>query len=148
MFLSVLNKKLNWEISTKNLVNFKRCGIGLMMKNFNIMRVQWKIRFLMWGMEESGSRSVWKIFSIAGGGSESVKKGGLWKFADLRGGLAKKEKRSNDFLEVGLGLCVCGVRGEVGQFRPQCSLWARGPLDKKENFHRRQTADRIQTFHI
>ena len=25
MFFSVINKNLNWEISTKNLVTFKRC---------------------------------------------------------------------------------------------------------------------------
>ena len=28
-------------------------------------------------------------------------------FTDLRGGLAKKKKRSNGVLEVGVGVCVC-----------------------------------------
>ena len=33
-----MTKNLNWEISTKNLVTFKRWD-GLMIKNFNIMGV-------------------------------------------------------------------------------------------------------------
>ena len=45
MFFSVVTKNLNWEILTKNLVIFKRWN-GLMMKNFSIIRVHWKIQFL------------------------------------------------------------------------------------------------------
>ena len=37
-FLSLITKNLNWEILTKNLVTFKD-GMGLRMKNFNIMQV-------------------------------------------------------------------------------------------------------------
>ena len=45
MFFSVITENLNWEIVTKNLVTFKD-GMGLRIKNFNIMGVPWKIRFL------------------------------------------------------------------------------------------------------
>ena len=38
MFLSVITKNLNGEILAKNLVTFKD-GIGLRIKNFNIMGV-------------------------------------------------------------------------------------------------------------
>ena len=38
MFFSVINKNLNWEILTKNLVTFKRWD-GVKMKNLNIIRV-------------------------------------------------------------------------------------------------------------
>ena len=48
--------------------------MGLMMKNFNIMGVHWKIDFLGGGGE--GARK--KIFFFVGGvGGESAKKGGL-----------------------------------------------------------------------
>ena len=33
MFFSVINKNFNWEISTKNLVTFKRCD-GVKDENF------------------------------------------------------------------------------------------------------------------
>ena len=46
MFFSVITKNLNWEISTKNLVTFKIWTVVKKMKNFNIMGVHWKIRFL------------------------------------------------------------------------------------------------------
>ena len=39
MLFSVITKNLNCEILTKNLVTFKRYGMGLRMKNFNIMWV-------------------------------------------------------------------------------------------------------------
>ena len=38
MFLYVITKNLNWEISTKNLVTFKRWD-RVKDKNFNIMEV-------------------------------------------------------------------------------------------------------------
>ena len=38
MYLSLITKNLNWEISTKNLVTFKRWD-GVKDKNFNIIRV-------------------------------------------------------------------------------------------------------------
>ena len=44
MFFPVITNNLNWEISTKNLVTFKRWD-GVKEKNFNIMEVHWKIRF-------------------------------------------------------------------------------------------------------
>ena len=37
MFFSIINKNLNWEIITKNLVTFD--GMKLRMKNVNIMGV-------------------------------------------------------------------------------------------------------------
>ena len=39
MFFSVINKNLNWEILTKNLVTFKRWE-GVKDENFNITCVQ------------------------------------------------------------------------------------------------------------
>ena len=82
MFFFVITKNLTWEISTKNLVTFKRWE-GLRMKNLNIMRVHWKIQFLG---EKGGGGGSWKT-NIWG---ELPKKGGAWmlgQFADLRGGL-------------------------------------------------------------
>ena len=66
-FLFIITKNLNWEILTKNLVTFKKDGMGLRMKNFNIMRIHWKIRFLGWVHEKPiylGNRlksGAWKI---------------------------------------------------------------------------------------
>ena len=40
-----MTKNLKWEISTKKLITFKRWD-GLMIKNFNIMGVHWKIRYI------------------------------------------------------------------------------------------------------
>ena len=37
MFFSVITKNLNWEILTKNSVTFLKDGMGLRMKNLNIM---------------------------------------------------------------------------------------------------------------
>ena len=37
MFFSASTKNLNWEILTKNLVTLLKDGMGLRMKNFNIM---------------------------------------------------------------------------------------------------------------
>ena len=45
MFFSVVTKNSNWEISTKNLVTFKRED-GVKDENFNILCVHWKIRRL------------------------------------------------------------------------------------------------------
>ena len=47
MFFSVITKNLNREILTKNL------GMGLRMKNFDIMGIHLKIRFLMRGSRKS-----------------------------------------------------------------------------------------------
>ena len=66
MFFSVMTKNLNWEISTKNLKD----RMGLMIKSFHIMAVQWKIRGFFW---EGGG--AWKKIFLGGG--ESPKKGGL-----------------------------------------------------------------------
>ena len=52
MFFSVVTKNLNWEILSKNLVIFKRWN-GLMMKNFSIIRVHWKIQFLGGGLRKN-----------------------------------------------------------------------------------------------
>ena len=43
MLFSVLTKNLKWKILTKNLVTFKRWDRG---KDFSIMGVPWKSRFL------------------------------------------------------------------------------------------------------
>ena len=48
--------------------------MGLMMKNFNIMGVHWKIDFLGGGGE--GARKKF-FFFVGGVGGESAKKGGL-----------------------------------------------------------------------
>ena len=42
MFFSVVTKNLNWEILTKNLL--LKDGMGLRMKDFNVMEVHWKIQ--------------------------------------------------------------------------------------------------------
>ena len=46
MFFYVIMENLNWEILAKNLVTFLKDGTELRVKNFNIMGVYWKIRFL------------------------------------------------------------------------------------------------------
>ena len=66
MFFSVITRNLNWKILTKNLATFKD-GMGLMMKNFNIMRVHWKILF------SGGSQKNQYI------GGNCLEKGGLVK---------------------------------------------------------------------
>ena len=43
MFLSVITKNLNWKILRVYLL--LKDGMGLRMKNFNIMRVHWKIQW-------------------------------------------------------------------------------------------------------
>ena len=45
MFFSIIIKNLKWEILIKNLITFDG-GMGLKMKNLNIMGVHWKIQFL------------------------------------------------------------------------------------------------------
>ena len=45
MLFYVITKNLNWETWTKNLVTFKKDGIGLRMKNFNIMGATEKLDF-------------------------------------------------------------------------------------------------------
>ena len=59
---------------------FYKMGWGLRIKDFNIMRVYWKIQFLRGG---GGSQKNQYIGGIA-------LKRGLGQFSDLRGGLAKK----------------------------------------------------------
>ena len=81
MFFSVITKNLIWEVLTKNFVTFKRWD-GLRMKNFNIMGVRWKIRFL---------RGFTKKQYIGG---LPKKAGGLGQFVDLIGSLAKKKESS------------------------------------------------------
>ena len=51
MFFSVITKSLNCEILTKNLATLKD-NMRLRMKNFNILRVHWKIWFLAGGSHE------------------------------------------------------------------------------------------------
>ena len=72
MVFSVITKNSSLENWTKNLVKDK---MALRMKNFNILEVHWKIRFLRGG----GSRKINIYWGIA-------TKGGLEQFADLRGG--------------------------------------------------------------
>ena len=59
--------------------------MGLRMKNFNIMEVPWKIRFL-WEEKIYGSRKTNIIYR------RDCLKRGLGQFPDLRGGLAKKRE--------------------------------------------------------
>ena len=70
MFFSIITKKLNWENLTKN----EEDGIGLRMKNFNIMGVHWKIRCLG---EFIKNQSIYR--------GEYPKKWGLGQLAELRG---------------------------------------------------------------
>ena len=46
MLFSIITKNLNWEILTKNSITFLKDGIGIRMKNFNIMWVHRKFRLL------------------------------------------------------------------------------------------------------
>ena len=46
MLFSIITKNLNWEILTKNSVTFLKDGIGIRMKNLNIMWVHGKFRLL------------------------------------------------------------------------------------------------------
>ena len=68
LFLSVVTKHFNWEISAKNLLDVKSWE-GLRMKNFNIMGVHWKIQFLGWFHENPIYRGE---FPKGGGGSCTV----------------------------------------------------------------------------
>ena len=72
-----------WEISTKNLVTFKRWE-GLRMKNLNIMRVHWKIQFLG---EKGGGAHGKPIYG--GGGGTCLKRGCMdaWTVCRFKGGL-------------------------------------------------------------
>ena len=65
----------NWENFTKNLVTFKKDKIGCGMKNFNILKVHWKIGVLgeAWG---EGRRGFTRSQYIDG----LPKKGGLDSF--------------------------------------------------------------------
>ena len=92
MFFSVINKNLNWEILTKNLVTFKRWD-GVKMKNLNIIRVHWKTRFLGGGL-------LTRKQYIGGKRLKKPGWGGLGQFADLKGG-GLDEKEGVVFLKEG-----------------------------------------------
>ena len=66
-----LNFNLNWKISTKGLVTFKRWD-EVNDKNWNIMGVHWKIRFFSFFFDGGGTGGGGR-----GWGGESPKKGGL-----------------------------------------------------------------------
>ena len=55
--LSAITKNLNWQISTKNIVTFKR-QYGLKMKNVNIMGV---LQFLGEGGSKKKKQYIWGI---------------------------------------------------------------------------------------
>ena len=73
--------------------------MGLKMRNFNIERVDWKIRFLGEGEEAHEKPIYW---------GKLAKKGRLGQFADLMEGLAKIRGGGGEFLR--------------GKLLPQCTL--------------------------
>ena len=75
MFFSVITKKLNWKVLTKNLVTFKRWD-RVKGQKLNTTRVHWKIQFL-------GRRVHEKPIYM---GKLPKKEGRVGHFADLRGG--------------------------------------------------------------
>ena len=85
-------------------------GMGLMMKNFNIMGVHWKIDFLGGGGE--GARKKFFFFVGGGWGVNRLKRGACI-VCRFKRRLGKKEKTN--------GWCFWG-RG----LRPQCTLWVGG----------------------
>ena len=97
MFFSVITKNFNWEILTKDLV-FLKDGMGLRIKNFNIMGVHWKIQFL-----EGGARK-----SNIGGNCLKMGAWTVWRFkrglGEKEGGVFKGDWYPNvhygDFLEI------------------------------------------------
>ena len=93
MFFSVITKNLNWDVLSKNLVTF---GVGLRVKNFNITRFHWKIRFLVWlGCGVPKNQYI---------GGISWKEG-LEQFTDLKWGLTRKMYTMvNPFHTIGLFL--------------------------------------------
>ena len=60
------NFNLNWKISTKNLVTFKRWD-GVNDKNLNIMGVQWKSDFFLFFFDGGGGGGGAWIFFGGGG---------------------------------------------------------------------------------
>ena len=76
MFFSVITKNLDWKILTKNLVTFKRWD-GVI-KNLILWRITEKSDFQKWFTKTN----------IQGRLPKKAER--LGKFADLRGGLAKK----------------------------------------------------------
>ena len=66
MLFSVITKNLNWEILTKNLVILKD-GMGLRMKNFNIMGFTEKYSFQGRGVPE---KPIYRGNCLKWGGSE------------------------------------------------------------------------------
>ena len=99
MFFSVMTKNLNWEISTKNLVTFKRWdGVNRLMVKILISQKFTEKSGIFFG---GGRGCMKKVFGCGSeGGSESLKKRELGQFADLTGDLAKE--RGHVF-EVGRG---------------------------------------------
>ena len=89
MFFFVMTKNLNWEISAKNLVTFKR-WMGFIMKNF-YMGVYWKIWFFFFlgGMGVGVVHE--KTIFFGRGCSELPKKGGL--DSRFKRGFDKKGKK-------------------------------------------------------
>ena len=79
MFLSVIIESLNWEISTKNLITFKRDRMELRMKKVNIMGMYWEIQYLGGGYKKP--IYWWDCLIMEPG-----------QIANLRGSLTKKKR--------------------------------------------------------
>ena len=97
MFFSNIIKNLILEISIRIQLLLKD-GMGLRMKNFNVMGVHWKIRFLGPG--------AWKTNILA----MKCLKRGAWAVCRFKSWFDKKEEV--DVFDVRL--------------RPQCTLWDGG----------------------
>ena len=93
-FFSVMSKHLNREISTNNLVTFKRWD-GVNDKTFQYYGSSLKNPLL------GGGREV---------GGESPKKGGLGEFADLTGDFAKEEVMFLRWIGVETLMCTMSWR--------------------------------------
>ena len=74
-----MTKNLNWEISTKNLVTFKRWD-GVNDKKFNNMGVHWKIQGFFGGLHKK---------KFLGEGMNCLKKG-AWIVCRFKSGIGKK----------------------------------------------------------
>ena len=82
MPFSVLTKNLNWEMVTKNLLLKDR--MGLRMKNFNFVGVNWEIQFLR-GVHEKPiyrgdlpKKGAWAVSWFNGVGGSQKKGGGIF----------------------------------------------------------------------
>ena len=87
MFFSIMTKNLNWEISTKSLVIFKRWD-GVNDKKCQYYGSSLKNSIFFFFLERGGA---WKIF-FRGGGVNCLKRG-AWIVCRFKKGLGKRRGR-------------------------------------------------------